>query len=194
MSKLVTIVTGSVRPNSAGKKIAITTKDQVIESGLEAQIVDLAELNMPFFDSEIHPAQPNYKLDHESVQKWQSIVQESDALLFLTPEYNHQISPVQLNAIDWLHADWKDKPAGVINYGFSGAPFSGEVAQGVMSFVGMRVAESMASLSFGEGDVEMDGSSKNPEVVTEKLQTVIDEVAELIKAQSSATEHEPVAA
>lgn len=186
MTKLITIVTGSVRPNSAGKNIASTVKKLVDQRELKTQVVELSELDMPFFDSAINPAQPGYKIEYESVQKWQSIVQDSDGILFLTPEYNHQMSPVQLNAIDWLYADWKNKPAGIINYGFSGAPNSGRLSHDMFKFVGMRVVDETANLSFGEGDVELDGSTKNEQTVNQKIGSVIDGLVNLVDNEPEA--------
>lgn len=179
MSLKVTLVTGSVRPNSAGKGIVKATQSVLVDKGYDVQVADLAEIGMPFFDSEIHPAQPDYIVKHESVQKWQEIVQSSEVMIFLTPEYNHQMTPVQMNAIDWLYADWKNKPVGILNYGHSGAPFSGKLAKETLAYVGARVAEYTVNLSVTEGDFEFSGHIKNEKVFVEKIDTLASELKKL---------------
>ena len=49
------------------------------------------------------------------------MVVESDGVVLLTPEYNHGTSGILKNAIDWLAAEWVEKPVAVIGYGWSGA-------------------------------------------------------------------------
>ena len=37
--------------------------------------------------------------------------------MFVTPEYNYGYPAAIKNAIDYLHQEWKDKPAGFVSYG-----------------------------------------------------------------------------
>ena len=55
MSKVL-IVTGSVRPNSVNHKVVELVKADVEgREGHEAQIADLGELNLPFFNEVMPP-------------------------------------------------------------------------------------------------------------------------------------------
>jgi NAD(P)H-dependent FMN reductase len=44
-------------------------------------------------------------------------VASADAFVFVIPEYNHSINAATKNAIDYLHGEWKYKPAIVASYG-----------------------------------------------------------------------------
>ena len=48
---------------------------------------------------------------------WTKLVAEADGVLLLTPEYNHTMTPVQLNAVDWIGKEWEDKPVALVGYG-----------------------------------------------------------------------------
>ena len=39
----------------------------------------------------------------------------------VTPEYNYTMPPSLLNAIDFLHIEWKYKPLAFVGYGLTGA-------------------------------------------------------------------------
>jgi chromate reductase, NAD(P)H dehydrogenase (quinone) len=80
---------------------------------------------------------PMYNQDHEQpvpapVARFKAAVEGSQALLFVTPEYNRSIPALLKNAIDWGarpwgKTSWPDKPAAVI--GTSGGAISTAVVQ-----------------------------------------------------------------
>ena len=49
--------------------------------------------------------------------EWSALVEGSDAFVFVTPEYNHAFNAALKNAIDYLHAEWQHKAAGIVSYG-----------------------------------------------------------------------------
>jgi NAD(P)H-dependent FMN reductase len=57
----------------------------------------------------------NYR--HASVQNFAEMVAKADAIVMVTPEYNHGYTAVLKNAIDWLYAEWINKPVGFVGYG-----------------------------------------------------------------------------
>ena len=73
---------------------------------------------MPFFDQPLTPAMPGRPaFEHEVVQKWTAAIAQSDAFVFVTPEYNYGPSAVLKNAIDWVYPEWHRKPAAFVSYG-----------------------------------------------------------------------------
>lgn len=46
------------------------------------------------------------------------MIDEADGFVFVTPEYNRSIPASLKNAIDYLAAEWKEKQAAIISYGY----------------------------------------------------------------------------
>lgn len=113
--KLKIIVT-STRPNRVGPTIANWVADEARSvNGFEVEIVDLAEIALPFLDEPGHPITKNY--EHEHTKRWSAIVDEADAVVFVTPEYDSFPPATAVNAIQVLFREWGYKPAGIVSYG-----------------------------------------------------------------------------
>jgi NAD(P)H-dependent FMN reductase len=81
----------------------------------DVEWVDLAEWNLPFMDEPHHPRLRKYT--HEHTKRWSTLVERTDAVVFVMPEYNHgYIAPLK-NAIDYLLHEWSYKPVGFVTYG-----------------------------------------------------------------------------
>lgn len=118
----ILVVTGSVRPNSANEKMVPLVVAELEKQGAQTKIADLQDLNLPFYDAPTPPTDPSFEIPHDSVKQWTKLVDEADGVVLVTPEYNHTMSPVQLNAIDWIGKEWKDKKVALVGYGWvSGA-------------------------------------------------------------------------
>jgi NAD(P)H-dependent FMN reductase len=109
-------VIASTRPGRAGLPIGRWFNELAIASErFEVQLVDLAELDLPFMNEPLHPRLRQYHHDH--TRRWSEIVDAADCLAFVMPEYNHgYIAPLK-NAIDYLHQEWAFKPVGFVSYG-----------------------------------------------------------------------------
>ena len=81
----------------------------------DVDLVDLAELDLPFMDEPEHPRFARYVHDH--TKRWSARVKAADAFVFVTPEYNHGYNAPLKNAIDFLHHEWEHKPVGFVSYG-----------------------------------------------------------------------------
>lgn len=90
--KIVAIV-GSIRKDSYNLKLAKYIQKRY-QDRFELEILNLREL--PFYDQDIEMNPP------EAVQTFKQKVASSDAVLWVTPEYNGTIPGVLGNAIDWL--------------------------------------------------------------------------------------------
>lgn len=176
MSKTITIVTGSARPNSLGTKILPLVKAELEKSkDVTVQVADLKELNMPFVDSEVIPAAEGYEPSHDTVKKWQEIVQSSDGFVFLVPQYNNQISAIQKNAVDWLYDDWKDKTVSFVGYSWGGSEAVIEMMDKLMVKVGAKPLPTSAKLFFKK-DIDLDGSLLDEKLVEKKIAETVKEL------------------
>ena len=108
------IIVGSVRPGRIGLPIARWV-EQTAQGDWDIDFVDLAELNLPFMDEPNHPSVRQYTKQH--TLDWSARVDAADAVILVTPEYNHSYSPALKNAIDFLAQEWWRKPVGFVSYG-----------------------------------------------------------------------------
>ncbi|HWH07220.1 MAG TPA: NAD(P)H-dependent oxidoreductase [Candidatus Paceibacterota bacterium] len=112
----IKILAGSTRPNrfniQAAKWIYELAQQR---DDMEVELIDLAELDLPFLDEPIPPSQNKYSNEH--TKAWSKRIADSDGFIFVTPEYNHSYSPALKNAIDYLFFEWHYKPVSFISYG-----------------------------------------------------------------------------
>ena len=166
----ILVVTGSVRPNSVNSKIVPIVENKLKEQGDTVTIADLADLNLPFFNESVSPTDPSFASTNERVQQWTQMVANAEAIVFVTPEYNHNMSPVQLNAIDWIGKEWKDKPVALIGYGWgTGGGQAHDAAREALAVnLGAKVSEIQANLFFTK-DIAPGGSIIDEVTVNEKI-------------------------
>ncbi len=115
----ILVVTGSVRPNSVNAKVVPLVVAEVEKQGATAIVANLQELAMPFFHAPLSPTHPDFAPEDPSVLAWTKMVADADGVLFVTPEYNHMLTPIQLNAIDWVGKEWTEKPISFVGYGWT---------------------------------------------------------------------------
>lgn len=106
----IAVIVGSLRKDSLNKKLA-NALIKMAPSDFTFKVLDIGGLPLYNQDEDGNPAQ--------SVAKFKSEIKASNALLFVTPEYNRSISGVLKNAIDhgsrpYGQSVWAGKPAGII--------------------------------------------------------------------------------
>src|SRR3989344_3918503 len=114
------IIWGSSRTGRKGGIVTDWVKNEVVkESWFEIDFVDLKERNLPFFDEPKSPfmMQGLDEYSHPEGKAWAERVQIANAVILITPEYNHAPPGVLKNALDWVGKPWLDKPVGLISYG-----------------------------------------------------------------------------
>ncbi|HMH31089.1 MAG TPA: NAD(P)H-dependent oxidoreductase [Methylomirabilota bacterium] len=115
------VIVGSTRegrktPQQA--KWAANTAKQI--EGIDAELVDLKDYPIAFFNEPVSPRyNPNREIPADA-KPWLSKLEEFDAYLFVTAEYNHSIPGVLKNALDYVTWEFVHKPAAVISHGSAG--------------------------------------------------------------------------
>lgn len=110
------IIVGSVRPGRIGLPVANWVHEEAKQrSTFAIDFVDLLELGLPMMNEESHPSLRQYMQPHTLA--WSDRVMNSDAFIFVTPEYNSSYSPAMKNSLDYLFHEWHLKPAGFVCYG-----------------------------------------------------------------------------
>ncbi|MDY7227112.1 NADPH-dependent FMN reductase [Hyalangium rubrum] len=131
------VVAGSVRPGRFNIQPATWIYELAKKrTDFETELIDLAEVKLPFLDEPTPPAQ--HKYSHEHTKKWSATIEAGDGFIFVTPEYNHSFSPVLKNAIDYLFVEWNYKPVSFVSYGsLAGGSRAVEHLRGVAAEVKM---------------------------------------------------------
>jgi NAD(P)H-dependent FMN reductase len=117
MSK-IGIIIGSTRPGRAGDKIAKWLYEQIKDTGMEYELVDLLDYDLPLLDEPVSASQHQYSKDH--TKKWAAKIDSFDGYIWVTAEYNHGVPGALKNAIDYLNFEWRKKPVGILSYGTVG--------------------------------------------------------------------------
>jgi chromate reductase len=88
----VAVIVGSLRKDSLNRKASLALAEQAPE-GVELSIVEIGDL--PHYDEDVEAAGPP-----EAWTRFREQIAASDAVLFVTPEYNRSVPGVLKNAID----------------------------------------------------------------------------------------------
>ena len=139
MSLHFAVVCGSVRNNRRSILPAKYIHQKITESGYTSTLVDFEALPLPFVYTDPNPSSLHKHYPEENVQKWSAIVDGADALIIVTPEYNHGYPGVLKNALDWLYPEFNDKPVGLVGVsdGQNGGLRAIETLRPVMANFGM---------------------------------------------------------
>src|SRR3954470_24388643 len=117
----VLIIIGSTRPGRTTDRLAKWVQDEAASTeGIESEMVDLNDYPLPLMNE---PKSPRYNPERKltpDIQKWIDKINEGDAYIFVTPEYNHSVPGVLKNAIDYITWEMVKKPATVASHGTVG--------------------------------------------------------------------------
>ena len=94
MSKpVLQIVIASTRPGRVGLPVAQWFEQAAVaHGGFEVEVIDLAEINLPFLDEPNHPRLRQYV--HQHTKDWSAVIERGDAYVFVMPEYNFGFNAV----------------------------------------------------------------------------------------------------
>ncbi len=172
----IQVILGSTRQNRAGEKVARWITDLAdARPDMDAELVDLRDFPLPFFDS---PFPPKRALpDDPQVQAWAAKVAEADGFILVTPEYNYGYSAVLKNALDTLYYEWNDKPVGIVGYGaISGGLRAVMQLRQVVVELGLVQANAGVIVPFAGRAFGEDGKP-NDEITLRTANAMLDEVA-----------------
>lgn len=176
----ILVVTGSARPNSVNEQVVPLVVAELEKQGAAATVANLKEINLPFFDAPVPPSTPDFVPEHDSAKQWTQMVADADGVVFVSPEYNHTLSPIQLNAIDWIGKEWEGKRVALVGYGWtSGAGQAHATAREALAVnLKAKIGDVQTNLYFMK-DLNPDGTVADAELVDGKIAAT---VAELLAA------------
>jgi NAD(P)H-dependent FMN reductase len=152
-SERVAVVVGSTRPTRICKGIAEWVKEAIQqESPLSYELVDLAEIDLPFLDEPLKAALGEYAHDH--TREWSRLVSSYGGFVFVYPQYNWGYPAPLKNALDFLYQEWLGRPAASVTYGTRGGGKSAQQLQGVFEGLHMRPLEERIEIAISAEDVD----------------------------------------
>ncbi|MFF3664477.1 NADPH-dependent FMN reductase [Microtetraspora malaysiensis] len=178
MSKpILQIIVASTRPGRVGLPVAEWFRDRAVAYGaFEVEIVDLAEVDLPFMNEPHHPRLRQYV--HQHTKEWSTTVERADAYVFVTPEYNHSFNAVLKNALDYLHGEWQYKPAGFVSYGgVSAGTRAVQMLKQVVSGLKMLPVVEAVTIPFVREFVDEDGRVRPNDVMNQAADAMLAEIA-----------------
>jgi NAD(P)H-dependent FMN reductase len=114
----IQVILGSTRKGRFSDKPGKWILEEVQKKeGVEAELVDLRDYPLPFFDEPMGPAGLQGKYSSDIAVQWAKKVAEADAYIIAAPEYNHGYPAVLKNALDYAYNEWNNKPVGFVSWG-----------------------------------------------------------------------------
>jgi NAD(P)H-dependent FMN reductase len=146
MSKKIQLIIGSTRQGRVAPRVAEWVAAQAAQvEGIDLEVVDLNDWKLPFMDAPIAPLYA--EVPGEAAAAWRAKLAEAEGFIFLTPEYNRSIPASLKNALDYTVAEWNDKPATVVSYGYvDGGKSAAKHLHDVLGWLRMRPTQPVSIL------------------------------------------------
>jgi NAD(P)H-dependent FMN reductase len=159
--KKITVVLGTARKNNFSKKVADIVFNFIKDQEIETEFVEVAD----------HLFGKTVSYEDDLGGEWKEIIEKTDGVIFVVPEYNHSYPGELKILIDLLYDEYKGKFAGVVS-----------VSAG--QFGGVRVTEKMNDLlhtvnfDILHNSINVSGVQKeiDEERIKKHLKTLLDEV------------------
>lgn len=176
----VALISGSLRKESFSTKIAKSVEG-LFPEGYETQFVEIG--NLPLYNEDID-IEGNVPAEYTA---FRNAIKESEAVLFVTPEYNRSISGALKNALDvgsrpYGQSVWDGKPAAIISQSIgnlSGFGANHHLRQSLV-FLNMPTVQ-QPEVYLANSSKLFDENGKMNEDTAQFLQTYVDVFIDLIK-------------
>ncbi|GAA5226750.1 NADPH-dependent FMN reductase [Paeniglutamicibacter antarcticus] len=179
----IAIITGSTRPGRINSGVAQWALAQArLRGDARYELVDIADFNLPLLDEAYPAAFRNYQNEHTVA--WSTKISEFDGYLFITPEYNHSVSPALANALSYMNAEFANKAAGIVSYGSAYGVRAVEHLRGILSELQVAHVQKTGMFSLFT-DFEDFATFKPTELQAASLAPVLDQLVPWTQAMKS---------
>jgi NAD(P)H-dependent FMN reductase len=168
----IPVVLGSVREHRMSERPALLLVERLTALGCEAPLLDLRALDLPIY------GQTPEQNQLPAIAQLQATAAHADAMVWLTPEYNHSFTSAVKNAVDFLHGEIRRKPVAVCGLSGGGLGGARAVEQLKLVLIELHAVTIRDSVYFSDarGLFDAAGTLLRPEFV----QRIDDMLAELI--------------
>lgn len=182
---VISIIVGSARPVRIGRQIADSVATVLRDSThADVQILDLAEIALPMLDEPLMAGMNQYQNAHTIA--WAKMIADSDAVVFVTPQYNAGYPAALKNAIDYIYAEWKNRPSAIISYGGHGGLASAAQLRQVLKFIGNDLIDTDVSFTIKQTDYTPEWSLGDADAVVARDGDAVRALGEALIAKRDA--------
>jgi chromate reductase len=173
-------IAGSLRRGSHNRRLLRAAGDALPPG---ADLVEWDGLaGLPAFDEDMEDAPP------APVQAFLDEIEDADAILIATPEYNASVPGALKNALDWASRPFpdnvlRDKPSAVIgaSTGLFGAVWAQAEVRKALKASGAHVLDAELPVGMADGAFDEDGGLADPEL-TERLGDLLGDLVREVDA------------
>jgi NAD(P)H-dependent FMN reductase len=134
----IAVLIGSTRPTRISAPIAQWLRAELqSQSALQYELLDLAEIDLPFLDEPLMAALGQY--EHAHTRAWSATVSAYAGFVLVFPQYNWGYPAVLKNALDFLYREWSGKPVSYLTFGTRGGDRAAAQIKGVLA--GLHMVE-----------------------------------------------------
>lgn len=175
------IISSTVRPGRKGpivtEWIAGLAKE---DSNFNVEILDLGEINLPMMNEPNHPSLKKY--EHEYTKWWSARIEEADAFIFVTAEYDYNYPAPLRNALEYLFHEWGYKAAGIVSYGgvSAGTRASNSLKNDLATFKMVALTEAV-NFPFFQKNITDDNEFEANEISHKAAQTMFKQLVRWTK-------------
>ena len=164
------IIVGSTREGRFAGTVADWFTTQASQrADMAIDVIDLVDVDLPM----VLPLVPG-----PDVQSYIDRIDEADAFVVITPEYNHGYPASLKQAIDLPHGEWRQKAVGFVSYGGASGGLRA-VEQLRQVFAELHTVTMRDSVSFAMAWDHFDeaGDPRNPTACNGAATTMLDQLA-----------------
>lgn len=176
----IPIILGSTRRGRQSPKVARFVLEKLrYAGGVESEILDLLEYNFPMMEERLR-----FRGDPpQGLQAFSEKVSRADALVIVSPEYNHGYPGVLKNALDYLLPEYGRKPVGIVTVsagGFGGVNCLAQLRLVILAMGAIPIPAAF-SVSKVQDSFDEEGHPKDPSY-EERAKSFVDELLWLTEA------------
>lgn len=188
----ISLIVGSARPVRIGRQLTDATASVFADTvDADIQVLDLAEISLPMLDEPLMAGMNQYSHDHTFA--WAKQIAESDAVVFVTPQYNAGYPASLKNAIDYIYAEWKNRPAAIISYGGHGGTAAAKQLREVLEFIGLDLVPGSINMTIARTDYTPEWGLADADAVVARYADDVRALAGELVAKIDADEDEQAA-
>ena len=180
----IKIITSTTRQGRKGIAVASRITSLAKQNKYNAELLDLAQINLPFMDEPNHPRLKRY--EHAHTIEWSETIDAADAFIIILAEYNFGFPAPIKNAIDYLYNEWMHKPVAFVSYGgVSGGLRSTQMLKQVVTAVHMVPVVDQVNIPFFAKLIDDKGTFVPNETIINAAEAMLKELerwSEALKA------------